>query len=67
MEQNELPIDPHHLESPLSAAKKISAPMVYLAQTMHLPDTKINTVSKQTEVSYHLSHVNYEFHRVRPK
>jgi hypothetical protein len=47
MDQNELPFDPHHLAGPSSAAKKISMPMV-LAQTVHLSDAEINTVSKQT-------------------
>jgi hypothetical protein len=58
MDQNKLLVDPHHLGSPLAMAKKISVPMVYSAQTMHLPDAEINTISKHTEVSFHLSHVN---------
>jgi hypothetical protein len=57
MDQKELPFDPHHLGGPLCAAKKISLPIVYLAQTMHLSDTEINIVSKQTEASFHLTHV----------
>jgi hypothetical protein len=48
-------------------AKKISVPQVYLAQTMHLSDAEINSVSKQTKASFHLNHVTYEFHRVCPK
>jgi hypothetical protein len=31
--------------------------MVYLALAVHLSDAEINTVSKQTEASFHLTHV----------
>jgi hypothetical protein len=57
MDQNVLPFDPHHLGGPSSAAKKISVPTVYLAQSVHLSDAEINTFSKQTEASFHLTHV----------
>jgi hypothetical protein len=57
MDQNELSFDPHHLGGPSSAAKKIYVPMGYLAQTVHLSDIEIHTVSKQTEASFHLTHV----------
>jgi hypothetical protein len=57
MGQNELPFDSHHLEGPSSVAKKISMPMEYLAQTVHLSDVEINTVSKQTKASFHLTYV----------
>jgi hypothetical protein len=53
MDQIELQFDPHHLGGPSSAAKKISVPMVYLAQIVHLSDAEINTISKQTKVSFH--------------
>jgi hypothetical protein len=45
----------------------IAQPMVRLAQTMHLSCTDTNTVSKWKEVTFHLTHVALEFHRVRPK
>jgi hypothetical protein len=45
----------------------ISMPMVYLAQIMHLSCTEINTISKWTEMSFLLTHVTYEYHRVHPK
>ena len=41
--------------------------MVRLAQTVHLSCVETNTFSKLTETSLHLTHVTYEFHRVRPK
>jgi hypothetical protein len=41
--------------------------MVRSAQTMHLFYVKISTIFKQTETSFHLSHVTLENHRVRPK
>jgi hypothetical protein len=67
MDQNEIPFDLDHLGGPSSAAKKIFVPLVYLGQSVHLFDAEINTVSKQTEVSFHLTHVTKEFHQVRPK
>jgi hypothetical protein len=41
--------------------------MVCLAHTVHLSCTDTNTVSKQKEARFHMSHITYEFHRVRPK
>jgi hypothetical protein len=45
----------------------ISMPMVCSVQTMHLPCTDTNIVSKRTKTRFHTTHVTYEFHRVRPK
>jgi organic hydroperoxide reductase OsmC/OhrA len=45
----------------------ISKPMVRSAQTVHLSCVKISTISKQTEMSFHLSFVTKENSRVRPK
>jgi hypothetical protein len=59
--QKELPFDPHHLGGPSSAAKKISVSVVHSAQTVHLSDAEINTVSMYTEASLHLTHVTLEF------
>ena len=56
-----------HLGVPSGASKLISEPMVRLAQTVHLSCFEANTFSKLTETSLHLTHVTYEFHRVRPK
>jgi hypothetical protein len=55
MDRNELPFAPHHLGVPLGASKTISKAMVYLAQTVHLSCTETSTVSKWTEMSFHLS------------
>jgi hypothetical protein len=41
--------------------------VVHLAQTVHLACTETNTVSKQTETSFHLSLVTQEYHLVVPK
>ena len=41
--------------------------MVHLAQTIHLPCTDSNTVSKQTKTRFHMTHVTKEFNRVRQK
>ena len=103
MDQNELPLDPRHLEVPLGSSKPIFVPMVCLVQTLHLSCVKITlssnwlkrastwasspsstigciqndlcaygtfganrapilcqdyTISKWTEMSFHLTHVN---------
>jgi hypothetical protein len=42
-------------------------PLVCLVQTVHLSCTNTNTVSKQTKMRFHITHVTYEFHWVRPK
>jgi hypothetical protein len=57
MDQNEFPLDPRHLGVPLAAPKMISEPMICLAQTVHLSYVEINTVSKQTEMSFHLTYI----------
>jgi hypothetical protein len=67
MDRTELPLEPCHLGVPSSASKMIYMPMVCLVQTMHLSCTDTNTVSKRTETRFHMTHVTYEFHRVRPK
>ena len=45
----------------------ISEPKLCLVQTMHLSCTDTNTVSKRKETRFQMTHINYEFHRVRPK
>jgi hypothetical protein len=45
----------------------IFEPMVCLAQIVHLSCVKISTISKRTEISYHLILVTLEYHQVRPK
>jgi hypothetical protein len=58
---------PIHLGEPLDAYKTISKPMERLTQTVLLSCTDTNTISKQTEMRFHMTHVTQEFHRVRPK
>jgi hypothetical protein len=52
---NEIPLDPCHLGVASSTFKMISEPVVRSAQTMHLSCVKIITISKRTEMSFHLS------------
>jgi hypothetical protein len=55
MDRNELPFELRHLGVSSGASKTISEAMVYLVQTVHQSCTEINTVSKRTETSFHLS------------
>jgi hypothetical protein len=57
MDQNELPLEPRHLGVPLGVAKMISEPMEWLAQIVHLSCTDTNTISKQTKMRFHMTHV----------
>jgi hypothetical protein len=52
-----LPLDPHQLEVPSSAPKTIFEPIARSAQTVPLSCIEINTVSNQTEASFHFTHV----------
>jgi hypothetical protein len=42
-------------------------PMVYLAQTVHQSCVKISTISKLTEMSFHLSFITKEYNRMHQK
>ena len=55
-DRNELSVEPRHLVVPSGASKMIHEPMVHLAQTMHLSCTDANTVSKENEVIFHMTH-----------
>jgi hypothetical protein len=57
MDRNQFPLDPHHVGVPLVAPKMIYEPMVRLAQTVYLSCIEINTISKWTEMSFHLTQV----------
>jgi hypothetical protein len=57
----ELLLEPRYLEIPPDVSKIISERIVCLAQTMH------TTISKRTELSFYLSLVTWEYHRVCPK
>jgi hypothetical protein len=67
MDWNEIPQDPHHLVVPSGMYKMISEPLICSTQTVHLSCVKINTISKWTESSIHLSLITKECHLVRPK
>jgi hypothetical protein len=57
MNQNDLPLEPHHLGVPLGLSKMISEPLVCLVQTVQVSCTDSNTVSKWTEMRFHMTHV----------
>jgi hypothetical protein len=54
---NRAPPDPHHLGVPSGASKMIYEPKVRLTQTEHLSYTGANTVSKQIETRFQMTHV----------
>jgi hypothetical protein len=56
-DRSEHPLEPHHIGVPSSASERIFEPMVRLAQTVHLSCTDTNTVSKQIETRFHMTHV----------
>jgi hypothetical protein len=62
--RNELPLDQRHQEVPSRVPVKISMPVVHLAQTVHLSCVEINTISKRSETSVHLTNVTWKYHRV---
>jgi hypothetical protein len=57
MDQKELPLDIRHQGVPSGVSKMISLPMVLSAQTIHLSYAEINTISKRTEMSFHLTYI----------
>jgi hypothetical protein len=57
MDQNNLPLDPRHVGVSSGMSKMISKPTVHSVQTVHVSCVKINTMSKQTKTSFHLSHI----------
>jgi hypothetical protein len=61
MDRHEILHDPRHLGVPSGASKMISELTVCLAQTVHLSWIKISTISKRTEISFHLSLVTKEY------
>jgi hypothetical protein len=63
---NRAPPDPRHLGVPSGVSKMICEPMVHLTQTEHLSCTDANTVSKQIETRFYMTHITSEFHRVPP-
>jgi hypothetical protein len=55
--QTEVSLDPRRLGVPFGASKMIFEHLVHLAQTVHLSRTDSNTVSKEKEVRFHMTHV----------
>jgi hypothetical protein len=53
-DRNKIPHDPRRLVVPFAAYKMIFEPLVHSAQTVHLSFIKISTISKRTELSFHL-------------
>jgi hypothetical protein len=53
--------------STIRCVQMIPEPMVHLVQTAYLSYTNSNIIFKWTETRFHMTHVTYEDHRVRPK
>jgi hypothetical protein len=58
-DSNKHPLKPRHLGVSSSASKTIYEPMVHSAQTVQLYCTNTNTVSKQTERRFHMTHSSW--------
>jgi hypothetical protein len=67
MDRNEILHDPRHLGVPSGVSKTLSKHVVCSAQTVHLSYVKISTISKRTKLSFHMSLITLEYHRVCPK
>jgi hypothetical protein len=63
---NRAPPGGHLLGVPMGASKTIYEPIIRLTQTEHLSCTNDNTVSKQIEMRFHMTHVTKKFHQVPP-
>jgi hypothetical protein len=50
-------VEHHNLGVASGVAKMISEPMARLAQTVHLPYTDNNNISKQIKTRFHMTHV----------
>jgi hypothetical protein len=55
---------PMSLRIPSGAPKEISESMVHLAQTGHISCLEINTISKRTETSLHVTNITKKYHQV---
>jgi hypothetical protein len=56
-ERNKLPVGIHYHGVPGGVPKVILLPVVDSSQTVHVSYAEINTISKWTEMSFHLMHV----------
>jgi hypothetical protein len=64
---NKIPHDPRHLQLSIWCIQTNFWACGMLAQNVHLSCVKISTIPKQTEMSFHLSLVIYDYQRVHPK
>jgi hypothetical protein len=55
-ESNKLPLELRHLGESLGVSKMISVPMVRSMQAVRLYCTDTNTIPKQTEMGFHMTH-----------
>ena len=65
-DRTKVPHEPLHQGKPSRAFKLVSQPMVHLAQTVYLSCTETNTISKETEVRFYMTHIILEFYWVLP-
>ena len=56
-DRNELPLEPRHQVVPSGTSKMIYESMVRLTQTVHLSCTDTNSITKEKEVRFHMTHV----------
>jgi hypothetical protein len=66
-EWTKLSLEPRLRWVPSGVSKTIFERMIHLLQTMHLSCTDTNTIYKQKEERFHMTHVTMVFQRVHPK
>jgi hypothetical protein len=66
-DRNKILHDSRHLGVPSGASKSVLEAMERLVQTVDLSCIDNYTISKRTETRSYMTHITYEFHRVRPK
>jgi hypothetical protein len=54
---SELPLDPRHHGVPSGVPKMIFEPIGHSVQTMQLSCVEISTISKETKMSFYLTHI----------
>jgi hypothetical protein len=65
--ENEILLEPRHLELSSGASKMISEHLIHSVQSVYQSCVKFGIISKRTETSIHLGLVTKEYHQVRPK
>jgi hypothetical protein len=56
-DRNEILHNPRHLGVPSGVSKSVSEAMVHLVETVDLSCSDTNTVSKQTETRFYMTHI----------